>query len=60
MSMWKKFKLVYKIPLHGPKNSKKGNNSGNIPILKVECDIKNLKLSWKLDCPKTSLCFKNS
>ncbi len=37
----KEFKLVYQIPLHGPKISKKGSNNGNILILKVECDIEN-------------------
>jgi len=58
MLMWKKFKLVYKIPLHGLKNLEKGSNSGNILILKVECDIENEKLLWKLDWPITSLCLK--
>jgi hypothetical protein len=41
MSMWKKFKFVYKIPLHGRRNLEKGSNSGNILILKLECDIEN-------------------
>jgi hypothetical protein len=58
MSMWKKFIVVYKKPLHAPKSPRKESKNGSELVLKVGCNIKNQRPLWIPDLPRRSSCFR--
>ncbi len=58
MLMWKKFKVVYKKPLHGQKSLGNEGKNGSRLVLKMAWDIENWRPVWKPNSLARSSRFK--